>query len=111
MKIAGVPTEKVQGMRHSPMWPILESMAPTLAYDSAVLGVDGSVPTDRIANVAVPTLVITGSASTALLQETARTISRMIPRAQLLTLNGQTHEERPEILAPVLAEFYSGANR
>lgn len=110
MRIAGVPAEKVQGIRHSPVWPMLESMAPTLAYDSAVLGVDGSVPTERMAYITVPTLVITGSASTEMLQEAAKTVSRTIPGAKLRTLIGQTHEEKPEVLAPVLAEFYSGTN-
>jgi pimeloyl-ACP methyl ester carboxylesterase len=111
MGLIGMPTEQVQGMRHSPMWPMLESMAPTLVYDSAVLGIDGSMPTDRLSNIRVPTLVITGSASASSLQETARALSRAIPKAELRTLDGQTHREKPEVLAPVLADFFSSTKR
>ena len=35
MRFVGVPSEQIEAMRGSPMWPALEAVAPTLAYDAA----------------------------------------------------------------------------
>ena len=47
MGMVGVPAEMIDGMRQSEYWPVGERMAPTLAYDGAVMG-DSAVP-DRFA--------------------------------------------------------------
>src|SRR5215204_3185465 len=49
MTTIGMPQEVVEGMRHTPRWAGLEAMAPTLAYDSEIMGdssTGGTVPTD-----------------------------------------------------------------
>ena len=108
MKFVGVPDPQIDGMRGAPMWPALEALAPTLAYDATVLGEDRSVPADLAAKVVSPTLVACGSASPPFMSDTARTIARSIPNARLRVLEGQGHDVRPEALAPVLTEFFSG---
>jgi pimeloyl-ACP methyl ester carboxylesterase len=96
-------------MRHTPTWPSLEAIAPTLAYDhAAILGKDVSVPIERAARVRVPTLVMNGSASYPFMYETARTLSQAIPCAQRRTLEGQDHGPADEVLAPVLEAFFLG---
>src|SRR5260370_27832339 len=35
MQSGGMTAEQIEGMRHSPAWPSLEAIAPTLAYDYA----------------------------------------------------------------------------
>ena len=96
-------------MRHAPMWPGLEALAPTLAYDhTAILGKDASVPIERAAYVSVPTLVMSGDASFPFMYETARTLSKVIPHAQLRTLEGQDHGPAADVLAPALKEFFLG---
>ena len=108
MKYVGMPVDQIEAMRHAPTWPMFESLAPTLAYDhSAILGEDASVPTDRAASVDVPTLVMNGGASYAFMYDTAQALSKTIPNAQLRTLEGQTHDVDPNVLAPVLVEFFS----
>jgi pimeloyl-ACP methyl ester carboxylesterase len=57
MTLLGVPAEDLDGMRQYPMWPMWEAIAPTIAYDAAVLGEDASVPTTRAAHLAVPALI------------------------------------------------------
>ncbi len=59
MRLVGAGDEGVAGMRQSPVWPLFEAVAPTLAYDAAELG-DSSVPTERAASVTMPTLVLAG---------------------------------------------------
>jgi pimeloyl-ACP methyl ester carboxylesterase len=87
---------------------MLEAIAPTLAYDhTAILGEDGSVPTERAAGVSVPALIMNGSASYAFMHDTARALSQAMPHAQLRPLEGQRHDVSPEALAPVLVEFFA----
>ncbi len=101
----GATAEAVADMRQTPIWPLFESVAPTLAYDNAIMG-DGSVHTERLASITVPTLVIDGGASPAFMHNAAQAVVHALPNAQHRTLEGQTHDVAPEVLAPVLTEFF-----
>jgi len=100
----GAPAEAIAGMRRSPMWPVFEGVAPTIAYDFAILG-DGTVPRERAARVAVPTLVADGGASPDFLRRPTKALADAIPGAHYQTLDGQTHEVSPEVIGAVLTEF------
>jgi pimeloyl-ACP methyl ester carboxylesterase len=104
MTTFGAPPEAVEGMRHAPVWALFESVAPTLAYDAAIMG-DGSVPTERAASVTAPTLVIDGGASPRWMRDAAAALAGALPGAKHLTLEGQTHDVAPEVLAPSLHAF------
>ena len=107
MMLVGASPEDVEGIKQSPMWPLWEAVGPTLAYDHiAALGEDASVPIERAARVAVPTLVMDGSESFPFMHVTATKLANSIPNAQHRTLEGQTHEVTAEALAPVLVEFF-----
>src|SRR6266700_1027981 len=107
MELVGTPADQIEAMRHAPVWPLFEALAPTLAYDhSAILGADASVPTGRAANVNAPALVLYGGASFPFMSDTAQALGKAIPHAQVLTLEGQTHDVDPGVLAPVLMEFF-----
>jgi pimeloyl-ACP methyl ester carboxylesterase len=95
-------------MRHAPFWPMLEAIAPTLAYDHlALLGADRAIPVERAARVTVPTLVMHGGAGEPFMRETAQTLSRALPHATLRALDGQRHDVDVAVLAPALAEFFA----
>lgn len=107
MMLTGAPADAIEGIRQDPIWPLFEAVAPTLAYDHIfILGEDASIPTERAARVAVPTLVMDGSASYPFMHVTAMVLAEVIPNAQQRTLEGQTHEVAAEVLAPVLTEFF-----
>jgi pimeloyl-ACP methyl ester carboxylesterase len=110
MLLLGMPAEHLEGMHQHPLWPMWEAVAPTLAYDAAIMGEDASVPTERAARVAVPVLVMDGAASAASypsMHVTATALAAVIPHAQLRTLSGQTHEVEAQALAPVLEQFFT----
>jgi len=75
-KVIGMPIEAVAPMRQAQMWPALEAVAHTLAYDVTIMG-DWSVPTERVDSVTVPTLAIDGENSPARRCATRRKPSRM----------------------------------
>jgi pimeloyl-ACP methyl ester carboxylesterase len=107
MLLVGMPPEHLDAVRRHPLWSIWEAAAPMLAYDAAVMGEDASVPTEKAAHVAVPTLVIDGEASFPFLHVTAMALANAIPHSQHRTLPGQTHEVEAAVLAPVLVEFFT----
>lgn len=107
MMLVGASPEDVEGIRQTPMWPLWESIAPTLAYDHiAAIGEDGKVPVEEATRVAVPTLVMDGSASFPFMHTTAISLAEAIPNAQHRSLEGQTHEVQAKSLAPVLIDFF-----
>ena len=108
MRYVGMPDEQIAGMRQAPFWPGIEAIAPTLAYDhTGILGPDLAVPAARAARIRTPTLVMSGDASSPFMRDTAETLSRAMPRAELRILAGQTHDVDQAVLAPVLAEFFA----
>jgi len=102
----GVSDKQVQAMKRMPMWKGLEKLAPTLAYDSEVLGGGHALPADRLSHITMPTLVMHGGAGTSFMRNAASAVTEAIPQAQLRTLAHQTHGVSPKVLAPVLEEFF-----
>jgi pimeloyl-ACP methyl ester carboxylesterase len=108
MKQVGMPPEQIVNMRHTPAWPALEAIAPTLAYDHAVfMGMDISVPTEHAAMLGIPALIMNGSASPRFMRDTAQTLAQAMPQAKYLEFEGQTHNVDVKVLAPALVSFFS----
>jgi pimeloyl-ACP methyl ester carboxylesterase len=104
MTHVGIPDPVIAGMRSGPGWPAFEAIAPTLAYDDALLN-GGRVPRDVAASVTVPALVLSGGDSPVALQQAAKATAQTLPTAEFRLLDGQTHNPDTDVLAPVLAEF------
>jgi pimeloyl-ACP methyl ester carboxylesterase len=103
--MVGMPAIFCYILRVLPIWPKLKGVAHTLPYDAAVLG-DFSLPRERAASVAVPTLVIGGEKSPLELRSAVRAVAETVPAAKLRMLKGQTHNVSVKVLAPVLVEFF-----
>lgn len=101
----GIPAAIVAQMRTAPFRPALEHMAPTLVYESTILG---PLPTDLLAAVRVPTLVLDGEQSHELVRQAAQAIADALPDGRYRTLNGQGHDIAPEVVAPIVEEFFQG---
>jgi pimeloyl-ACP methyl ester carboxylesterase len=111
MKFVGTPAQMIDGMRQSPGWPAMESVAPTLLYDAAVMGKDRVAPVERATKVTAQTLAMDGGENLTtrpFMHASATALARAIPHAQQRTLEGQTHAVEAEALAPVLLEFFAG---
>jgi pimeloyl-ACP methyl ester carboxylesterase len=100
-----MPREMVAGMRQTPRWAELEAMAPTLAYDSEVMGdisTGGTIPADRTSSVTIPALVLVGGASPEWMIDIGRQVADALPNGRCRILEGQEHVVAPEVLVPVL---------
>ncbi len=108
MTTVGMPQEMVDGMRQGPRWAGLEEIAPTLAYDSEVMGDisrGGTIPAEQASSVTVPALVLVGGASPDWMIDVGRQTADAMPKGRLSVLEGEEHVVAPEVLVPVLAEF------
>lgn len=99
----GIPAAIVAQMRNAPFRPALEKMAHTLVYESIILQ---ALPTGLIASVKAPTLVIDGEKSPEVMRQTAQSLAEALPTGRYRTLEGQTHDIVPAVVAPVLEEFF-----
>lgn len=109
LAFVGAPAAAVAQMKASPAWPGMLAMAPTLAYDNALLGADRAVPAGVAAQVKVQTLVMDGGASLAampFMRATADKLGRLIPGAQRKVIEGQGHDVSAKALAPHLLAFF-----
>ena len=107
--ILDMPAEMIDQGRDEPWWAEMEAMVPTVAYDSAIMGDShgGTVPFNLVTTVAIPSLVLVGGASPASMIEVAEVVAATLPKGQYRVLEGQEHVVPPEILVPVLAEFFA----
>ena len=86
------------------IWRKLEAVAHTLPYDAAVMTAF-RIPRARFASIRVPALVMNGSKTDPRLRDAARTIADVIPAARYRELTGQTHNVKPDVLAPAVVQF------
>jgi pimeloyl-ACP methyl ester carboxylesterase len=107
----GMPAPFVMLMQLMPMWKGLKATADTLPYDWAALGkhtmYGAPLNAEEWASVTVPTLVAYGAKSAALLQQGSRALAEVLPNAELRELEGVSHNVKMNVLAPVLAEFFT----
>ncbi len=104
MRVAGSSEQGIASARSSPMWPGLEAIAHTLAYDAACLG-DGLPPADRLAAVGQATLVASGGGDP-FFEQAADAIAARVPHAERLVVERQGHLVDPKAFAPVLERFF-----
>jgi pimeloyl-ACP methyl ester carboxylesterase len=105
IKSVGVSDKQLAALKRLPMWKGLTAMAPTLAYDTIELM--EQYPKTDVRSIKTPTLVMHGAASPAFMGDTAQKLSDTMPNATLRALEGQTHDVKADVLAPVLSEFLS----
>lgn len=107
-----MPAEFVEGMRGSEMWPGLEAVAPTIAYDGRQVGdaMSGEpLSQDRWNRIDVPILVIYGESTWPFLAAGAHAVAELLPTATLKPVAGENHSATAEVLAPVLSSFVGEA--
>jgi pimeloyl-ACP methyl ester carboxylesterase len=104
--VVSAPPEVLASMEGAPWWPGLEALAHTLPYDIALTG-DQGVPASLSA-IAIPVLVLGGSTSADWFHRTVQETANAVPGARLVMMEGYDHGIPPEVIAPVLTEFFFG---
>jgi pimeloyl-ACP methyl ester carboxylesterase len=106
-EVVDVPKEYVTPMRETPFWAGMEAVAHGLVYDAKILG-DFSLPAARLAVNKAPTLILDGGgAALPWLQAGVRKAVDAMPNARYEALEGQSHDVSNDVIAPVLAAFFT----
>jgi pimeloyl-ACP methyl ester carboxylesterase len=108
-ELVGFSPEEIGHWKNSPMWAANEAMAHTLPYDTALCG-DGRLPAERLASLDVESVVISSESTGGWLLAAARATAAALPRGRHLALPGVWHKVPPEVLAPAVAQFVTGAS-
>jgi pimeloyl-ACP methyl ester carboxylesterase len=106
----GLPAEFADGITQAPIWPLLEPVAPTIAYDGRISRdyMAGSAePLARFAEIAVPVLAVAGDQTEPFIIDGVRALAGQAPRSEFVPIPGGTHQIDPALVGPVYAEFVS----
>ena len=107
-EVVHLPDEMLAQLEGAPWVAALEPLTPTLPYDIAVT--DGGVPVSELTRITVPVLVLGGKNSPGWFQSSVAEQAAATPGAQLKMLDGFDHNAPPEVIAPILIDFF-GAHR
>jgi pimeloyl-ACP methyl ester carboxylesterase len=89
-------------------WATLMTVAHTIPYDAAIMDSHGWLPpTDELARIVVPTLVLGGSKYKPTMKAAVDGTAAAIPGAEKVILEGQTHMVSPASIAPELIRFFA----
>lgn len=94
-------------LRASRMWAAMQALAPTLAYDLAVVD-GGAIRTERLGSITTPVLFLDGAISPGWARDAVRIAAAAVPSSRRVSLAGQNHSVPDAMLAPLLREFFTG---
>jgi len=100
-----MPPHAVSVLQASRLWPAMETLAPTLLYDLAVLD-GGLIPAGRLAKIRLPALFLDGAASPDWARASVRAAAALVPGASYISLEGQDHNVAAHVLSPLLTDFF-----
>ncbi len=103
--VIGLPGLLVTALSLAPAWTQMKAAAPSLVHDATLMA-DFRLPRARLGQVAIPTLVMSGAKSPALLRKAGDAVAAVVPGARRTVLAGQTHDIAAPAAAPVLEGFF-----
>jgi pimeloyl-ACP methyl ester carboxylesterase len=103
----GMPAQVVEGIRHSPGWPRMRALAPSLVHD-LTLTQGGAVPRARFAGIDAPTLAVSGGASGPWAAAACGAVAAAVPGGCTRVLADAGHGVAGPAVAPLLLEWFTG---
>ena len=107
-EVVGLPGEMLAQMDGAPWIRDLEPLTPTLPYDLAVTA--GGIPAAELGKITTPVLILGGKNSPGWFQRSVAGQAAATPGARLKMLDGYDHNAPPEVITPILIDFF-GAHR
>ena len=115
-KVARLLKQMLAEMKQALFWPMMEGVAPSLVNDVTVLfGRDFTLQKELLETIMMPVLALSRDVDmllgvdTSFFAPAAKAIGDMVQYGTFTLLSGQNHDIKPEVIAPILSEVYSGA--
>lgn len=109
LKTMDTPEFAIIIMGLTPSWRKLREAAHTLPYDITIVKdyQRGSpLTTQQWNSIKIPVMFLAGEKGPPWMQRSMNALANIFPEALHRTLKGQGHDVKPEVLAPVLIEFF-----
>jgi pimeloyl-ACP methyl ester carboxylesterase len=103
-----MPADAVAQLKQGPMWPGLEAVVHTAAYDATIMADQergDPLPAAWATQVTIATLIMDGGNSPAWQHRSMDALADLLPNTQRHTFPGADHGVAPDVLAPVLRDF------
>ena len=110
VELAGVSADSLAAVRELPLWPIILQGVAVLPREGRAI-VDYRFQPERFAELATPTLVLTGEQSPGYVHEAMRALDGALPDSELRVLAGQDHvaaQTAPDLLVGEILRFWGG---
>lgn len=104
LTLMGTPAHAIDGMKQSPHWAHLESMADTLPLDIKLCN-DGRVPDEQLTKIHTPLLAIAGDQNPWAIK-VATSLAASAPNAWTHIVEGQGHAVPDQILSQILTTHF-----
>jgi pimeloyl-ACP methyl ester carboxylesterase len=104
-EVTRMPRERLGQLDDAPWVTALEPLTTTLPYELAVTG--GGVPAAELGKISAPVLIVGGGNSPAWFQRSVADQAAATPGARLAMLDGYDHNVPPEVIAPILIDFFT----
>jgi pimeloyl-ACP methyl ester carboxylesterase len=107
----GAPPERLAAFRSSPIWPLVLQIASTLPRESRAVNTPRTLD-ETLARCRIPTAMLLGSETPARMRDISIFVSRGIPGARLVMLEGQGHTammDAPDFFADKIIEIAQSA--
>jgi pimeloyl-ACP methyl ester carboxylesterase len=104
--MSGMPPEWLAGAKASPEWDLMLQVAPTLAYDAALLDRNQHEPWHELwASVTMPVLVMVGEVTLPIFPAAAEALVAALPDARSRTIAATDHRWQFEAMRSELVAF------
>lgn len=98
--------EEITFLKTHPIWPAFEAIAPSMVCDSVLSDDADVVPTDQLADIKVPTLVLGGDDSPSWMTEMCQAIADGIPQGSFTSMQNAGHLMDDALGAELLTDFF-----
>lgn len=100
----GLPAQMVEGIKASPLFAHLTTLAQSTVYDAAIAAAT-STPDERLLSIATPTTVLVGVETMPVLERAAPMLVERMPSAELVRVpESKHHAIDPPATAAIIAE-------
>ena len=106
MRFVGMDEQLIKDTLASEHGPTIVAMAGTIGYEAEIQKASKSFLTTRASTLPMPVLMLAGTKSFKTVLKVMEAYTDTIPLAESRVLEGQTHSVEPQVISPILQEFF-----
>ena len=106
MRFVGMDEQLIRDTLASEHGQTIIGMAGTIAYEAEIQKVSKAFLQNQAASLPMPILMLAGTKSFKTTLAIMASFTQVIPHAESRIIEGQTHSVEPEVISPILQEFF-----